>query len=104
MLSTGEFVDQYNDLGAAAPGNPFLVSRSYGNQRADNPGFGSGWDSAMFARLATDGQGNVDLNLGDLEAFNNTISRLIHRACGMRDTDYLFLKLRQESLPCVPQK
>jgi len=39
-----------------------------------------------------------------LEAFNNTISRLIHRACGMRDTDYLFLKLRQESLACDPPK
>ena len=39
-----------------------------------------------------------------LEAFNNTISRLIHRACGMRDMDYLFLKLRQESLPCDPPK
>lgn len=39
-----------------------------------------------------------------LEAFNNTVSRLIHRACGMRDTDYLFLKLRQESLASDPPK
>ena len=39
-----------------------------------------------------------------LEAFNNTVSRLIHRACGMRDMDYLFLKLRQESLACDPPK
>jgi len=39
-----------------------------------------------------------------LEAFNNTVSRLIHRACGVRDTDYLFLKLRQESLACDPRK
>jgi transposase len=36
---------------------------------------------------------------GRLEGFNNLISRLIHRACGVRDLDYLFLKLRQESLP-----
>jgi len=34
----------------------------------------------------------------------NTVSRLIHRACGVRDTDYLFLKLRQESLACDPPK
>jgi transposase len=33
-----------------------------------------------------------------LEAFNNTVSRIIHRACGVRNLDYLFLKLRQESL------
>jgi len=39
-----------------------------------------------------------------LEAFNNTVSRLIHRACGVRDMDYLFLKLRQESLACDPPK
>jgi transposase len=34
-----------------------------------------------------------------LEGFNNLISRAIHRACGVRDLHYLFLKLRQESLP-----
>jgi len=39
-----------------------------------------------------------------LEAFNNTVSRLVHRACGVRDTDYLFLKLRQESLARDPPK
>lgn len=33
-----------------------------------------------------------------LEAFNNTVSRIIHRACGVQDLDYLFLKLRQEAL------
>jgi transposase len=39
-----------------------------------------------------------------LEAFNNTISRIIHRACGIRNLDYLFLKLRQESLePDLPK-
>ena len=38
------------------------------------------------------------ITTGRLEGFNNTISRIIHRACGVRDMDYLFLKLRQESL------
>ena len=33
-----------------------------------------------------------------LEGMNNLISRIIHRACGVRDLDYLFMKLRQESL------
>jgi hypothetical protein len=41
---------------------------------------------------------------GPLEGFNNTVSRIIHRACGIRSLDYLFLKLRQESLDFVPQK
>lgn len=44
------------------------------------------------------------ITTGRLEGFNNTVSRLIHRACGMRDMDYLFLKLRQESLACHPPK
>jgi transposase len=39
-----------------------------------------------------------------LEGFNNLISRLMHRACGVKDLDYLFLKLRQESLNWAPQK
>lgn len=38
------------------------------------------------------------ITTGRLEGFNNLVSRLIHRACGVRDLDYLFLKLRQESL------
>ncbi|MCP4592426.1 MAG: ISL3 family transposase [bacterium] len=37
-----------------------------------------------------------------LEAFNNTVSRLMHRACGVRDMGYLYLKLRQESLSGGP--
>lgn len=41
---------------------------------------------------------------GPLEAFNNTVSRIVHRACGIRSLDYLFLKLRQESLEPVPPK
>lgn len=44
------------------------------------------------------------ITTGPLEAFNNTISRIIHRACGMRDLAYLYLKLRQESLESVPPK
>jgi len=35
---------------------------------------------------------------GRLEGFNNIISRVVHRACGIKDLQYLFLKLRQESL------
>lgn len=33
-----------------------------------------------------------------LESFNNTIERIVRRACGYRDLEYLFLKIRQESL------
>lgn len=33
-----------------------------------------------------------------IEAFNTLVSRVIHKACGVSDLDYLFLKLRQESL------
>lgn len=33
-----------------------------------------------------------------IEAFNTLVSRVIHKACGVTDLDYLFLKLRQESL------
>jgi transposase len=44
------------------------------------------------------------ITTGPLEGFNNTVSRLIHRACGVRDMDYLFLKLRQESLAPDPPK
>ena len=33
-----------------------------------------------------------------IEAFNNIVSRVIHKACGVSNLDYLFLKLRQESL------
>lgn len=44
------------------------------------------------------------ITTGPLEGFNNTVSRILHRACGMRDLDYLFLKLRQESLECNQRK
>lgn len=35
---------------------------------------------------------------GPIEAFNNQIARLIHRSCGVTNLDYLFLKLRAQSL------
>ena len=38
-----------------------------------------------------------------LEAFNATISRIVKRACGYRDLDYLFLKIRQEATPPLLQ-
>ena len=44
------------------------------------------------------------ITTGPLEGFNNTVSRIVHRACGVRSLDYLFLKLRQESLEPVPPK
>jgi len=44
------------------------------------------------------------ITIGPLESFNNTVSRIIHRACGVTNLDYLFLKLRQESLePDLPK-
>jgi transposase len=33
-----------------------------------------------------------------IEAFNTTVSRVMHKACGVANLDFLFLKLRQESL------
>lgn len=36
-----------------------------------------------------------------LEAFNATIARIVRKACGYRDLDYLFLKIRQEGLPVL---
>jgi transposase len=44
------------------------------------------------------------ITIGPLEGFNNTVSRVVHRACGVRSLDYLFLKLRQESLEDDLQK
>lgn len=40
---------------------------------------------------------------GPIESFNNIIARTVHRACGVRDLDYLYLKLRQQSLNKVAQ-
>lgn len=34
-----------------------------------------------------------------IESFNATIKRIIRKACGYRDMDYLYLKIRQEALP-----
>jgi len=41
---------------------------------------------------------------GLMEAFNATAQRVIQRCCGIRNLRYLWLKLRQESLPCHQQK
>ena len=38
------------------------------------------------------------LTNGPIEGFNSTVARVLFRARGIRSTDYLYLKLRQESL------
>ena len=38
------------------------------------------------------------LTSGKIEGFNNLLSRIIHRACGIKNLDYLELKLRHESV------
>lgn len=42
------------------------------------------------------------LNNGRLEGFNNKIARVIHRACGYRDVEYLYLNLRQLTARAIP--
>ena len=32
-----------------------------------------------------------------IEAFNGTIKRIVYKACGYNDLDYLYLKIRQEA-------
>jgi len=39
-----------------------------------------------------------NITTGPLEAFNGTIERILRRSCGMRDIEYLFLKIRQETV------
>lgn len=39
-----------------------------------------------------------EVTTGPLEAFNGTIERILRRSCGIRDLEYLYLKIRQESL------
>ncbi len=39
--------------------------------------------------------------LEEFEAFNATIARIVRRACGYRDLDYLFMKIRQEGNPVL---
>ena len=38
-----------------------------------------------------------------LEAFNGIIDRIVRKACGYRDLEYLYLKIRQEATPPVLQ-
>ncbi|OQX37191.1 MAG: hypothetical protein B0D91_07355, partial [Oceanospirillales bacterium LUC14_002_19_P2] len=33
-----------------------------------------------------------------IEAFNGVIKRIVYKACGYNDLDYLYLKIRQEAL------
>jgi transposase len=40
---------------------------------------------------------------GKMEGFNNLVSRLIHRANGIRSVLYLFRRARAAVMPCVPQ-
>ena len=35
---------------------------------------------------------------GRIEGLNNQIARAVHRACGVRDLDYLFLRLRLQTV------
>jgi transposase len=42
------------------------------------------------------------LNNGLMEGFNNKIARVIHRACGCKNLDYLFLNLRQLTADRIP--
>jgi transposase len=35
---------------------------------------------------------------GIIEGFNNLVARIVHKACGIRDRDYLELKLRHHSI------
>ena len=50
------------------------------------------WKDAVLAYF------QYPITTAPLEAFNATVSRIIYRSCGVQDMDYLFLKLRQESL------
>jgi transposase len=38
------------------------------------------------------------LTSGMIEGFNNLVARIVHKACGIRDLDYLKLKLRHHSI------
>jgi transposase len=62
---------------------------------------------APFQRLAKSFKRHSDrvlgfvkhhLTSGLIEGFNNLVSRMIHKACGYRDLDYLRLKLRHHSV------
>jgi transposase len=38
------------------------------------------------------------LTSGMIEGFNNLVARIVHKACGIRNLDYLELKLRHHSI------
>ncbi len=35
---------------------------------------------------------------GKIEGFNNLISRIIHRSCGISNLDYLYIRMRHDSI------
>jgi transposase len=57
-----------------------------------------------FARGLTEAQDQIlnfcrhRITSARIEAFNTVVSRVMHKACGVANLDFLFLKLRQESL------
>lgn len=59
---------------------------------------------ARFARGLTEAKEQIlnfcqhRITSARIEAFNTIVSRVIHKACGVANLDFLFLKLRQESL------
>ena len=59
---------------------------------------------ARFARGLTEAKEQIlnfcqhRITSARIEAFNSIVSRVIHKACGVANLDFLFLKLRQESL------
>ena len=55
-------------------------------------------DSLLEAKEQVVNHFRHEITLGPLEGFNNLISRILHRACGYTDIEYMFLKLRRESL------
>lgn len=70
-------------------------------------GMASASGLAPFQRLAKSFERHSDrvlgfvkhhLTSGLIEGFNNLLSRMIHKACGYRDLDYLRLKLRHHSV------
>jgi hypothetical protein len=70
-------------------------------------GMASASGLAPFQRLAKSFKRHSDrvlgfvkhhLTSGLIEGFNNLVSRMIHKACGYRDLDYLRLKLRHHSV------
>nr|HDM58900.1 hypothetical protein [Bacillota bacterium] len=54
--------------------------------------------NTVRVHLRPDGRSNCKHHITStkIEAFNATIARIVRRACGYRDLEYLHLKIRQE--------